>query len=162
MKVSYYVDGVSQLQTSIKLLNIDVRKRVATENERTGGRVVRNAKSRVAHRTGELADTIRYEAEPGTDGLVGFARAGYGSLKRRTRQKPGIRYGKKGKRKRLVQVGPVEPGIYAMVHEFGDPKRNKPARPYMFPAVEAERAGHRERVAAALQGAVDVANQRAT
>ena len=43
---------------------------------------------------------------------------------------------------------------YAPIVEFGDRGRNKPARPYLWPAAEAERPQHRRRIAAAIVRAI--------
>jgi len=44
--------------------------------------------------------------------------------------------------------------VYAPIVEFGDRGRNKPARPYLWPAAEAERPQHRRRIAAAIRRAI--------
>lgn len=151
MKVTTEVLGVPNVRTALRVLQPETQKRLAGEVETTANRVVAGAKGRVPVLSGELEGTIRHDTSK--DGLVAFVKAGYGSLKRRSRAK----VGSKRRRQRAKQLGPVEPGIYAMVVEFGGQGRE--AQPYLFPALEQERAGHVSRADAALRGAVQAAER---
>lgn len=49
---------------------------------------------------------------------------------------------------------------YAPIVEWGDKARNKPARPYLWPAAEAERARHIARVQEAIRRSIRLARRR--
>lgn len=145
-KFNLVVEGVERAVVAFKLANEDIGRRVRARVAMTTSRVVAGAKSRVHKRSGELAGTIRGELLAG--GLVGLAKVGYGTLKRRSRSVAG------GKRRRSRVQGPVQPGIYAMVVEYGDQRNNKPAEPFMYPAADAELPGYHEGLREDLRGAV--------
>ena len=151
VQIAATIEGVRRATTALLLARDDVRARVVVVVARSTKAVEAGAKARVAHRTDELANTIRSEIS--SDGLIGFVEAGFGSLKR-----------SRGKRGRNIaslrgsQQGPVAPGIYAAVVEFGDAKNNKPAEPYMFPAFDAEKPEFAAGVRAALSGAEQAAS----
>lgn len=149
MKITTRVDGIREVSTALRMLQPETQKRLRIEVATTAREVVAGAKQRVHVRSSELKDTIRDDKSK--DGLVSFVKAGYGSLKRRSRAKVG------SKRRRSKQLGPVEPGIYAMVEEFGS--QTRPAHPYLFPALEAARPGHIARARRALRGAVAAADR---
>lgn len=145
------LDGVRQVQRSLQLLDSGTRARCIKAVDASADEAVQEAEARVPRLTEELARTIRKKTLP--DGLTAFLQVGFGTLKRRSRSK----LGRKSRRK--PKLGPIEPGIYAMVVEFGDAARNKPAEPYMVPAIEVTRPHHQARIAAALQGAALAAEQ---
>lgn len=153
MKITTRVDGIREVSTALRVLQPETQKRLRVEVATTAKEVVAGAKQRVHVRSSELKDTIRDDKSK--DGLVAFVKAGYGSLKRRSRAKVGGKGG--NKRRRSKQLGPVEPGIYAMVEEFGS--QTRPAHPYLFPALEAARPGHIARAERALKGAVAAADR---
>jgi hypothetical protein len=155
MKVTTEVLGIPNVRTALRVLQPETQKRLSMEVRVTAARVVAGAKARVHVRSGELKDTIRGDSS--SDGLVAFVKAGYGTLKRRSRAKVGSKRRRRGSAKRL---GPVEPGIYAMVEEFGS--QTNQAHPYMFPALEAERQDHISRSDRALKGAVAAADGAAS
>lgn len=148
IKIAIQVLGARQITRALDRATPEVRARVAEAIRVTATEVAADARSRVPVRTGELRNTIR--AEPGDRSpLVWFVKAGYGSLKRRRRA------GKSTAKRRKPQVraiGPIEPGIYAMVVEFGSQsgRARQPARPYLFPALESARDRHVARVRRAL------------
>jgi hypothetical protein len=148
------IDGVRKVTRALQLMNTETKARCRTEVQASVSEAVAQAKGRVPRRTDELADTIRGVMANG-DSPVGWLQAGFGSLKRRSRSR--TVKGQVRARQKAKQQGPIEPGIYAMVVEFGDALRNKPAEPYINPAVEATRPHHEARIATALKGAVAAA-----
>jgi len=143
-KITLVIEGVERAVTALKLANENIGGRVRMTVRRTEEIVLAGAKARVAKRSGELAATIRGEVIG--DGLIAIVKAGYGSLKRRSRSKSGKR-----RRSRAPQLGPTEPGIYAMVEEYGDQRNNKQAHPYMYPAVDARLPDHIAEIALDLR-----------
>jgi hypothetical protein len=152
LKILATLDGVRRVQRSLQLLDAETRTRAAGAVDASVDEAVHEAQSRVPRRTEELARTIRKSKSK--DGLAAWLQVGFGSLRRRSRSK-----GLRKSRRRARQLGPVEPGIYAMVVEFGDAKRNKPAEPYIVPAIEVVRPHHQARIAAALKGAASAAER---
>lgn len=142
--IAVTVEGVQRAITAIKLADKDIGGRVRIRIADTGRRIVSEAKARVHKISGELEGTIRDEIV--SDGLAVIIKVGYGTLKRKSRSKTGKR------RKGVTQLGPVEPGIYAMVVEFGDKNRN--AEPYFFPAVDSHLPEHNAGIERDLRGAV--------
>jgi hypothetical protein len=113
--------------------------------KRTANRIADGARARVPRRSGELASTIRTTMLPETgSGDVGLVQVGYGKLPRR-----GATSDRTKRRSRLLN----DRGVYAPVIEFGDAKRNKPAKPFLFPAAEEAQAGFVLDMAQALNGA---------
>jgi hypothetical protein len=151
-KFSLSVEGAERVVMALKLADEDIGRRVRVTVARTKDHIVAGAKSRVPKRTHELEGTIRGETTP--SGLIALIKAGYGQLKRRSRSKT------TGRRRRSKQQGPVEPGIYAMVVEWGDARNNKPAEPYFFPAVDERLPEHSAEIAEDLRGAVRAAESR--
>jgi hypothetical protein len=150
VKVTTSVTGIREVSIALRVLQPETQTRLRIVVADSARHVVAGAKQRVHVLSHELQNTIREDKS--ADGLVAFVKAGYGSLKRRSRAKVGSK-----RRKRAKQLGPIEPGIYAMVEEFGS--TTHPAHPYLFPAIEAERPSHIARADAALRGAVAVADR---
>ena len=149
--MSATIKGVQNISRAFQMLNDETRLRarvaVAESLEEAKG----EALARVHRDSGELAATIRVEMYADSTGVqpAGALEVGYGSLRRRSRSK--------GKRKRTrgsPSLQNTQPGVYAMVEEFGDAKRNHEPHPFIVPAIEATRPHHLARMAAALAGAV--------
>ena len=161
--MSAKVTGVEQFVTALRLLNKETQQRVkavvkqdtdevaaeAAKRVPVSGPASRKAKNRPG--PGELRDTIRTGFVD--DGFTGFARAGYGNLKRKSRATTAK--GKARARRRTADT--TDRGVYAMVVEYGDAARNKPPRPFMRPAAQIVRQKHRDRLNAALVGAANAA-----
>lgn len=146
------VTGIRDVVNALRILQPETQERLRAVVRESATAAVAGAKSRVPVLSGELAGTIR--ADYTKDGLVAFVKAGFGTLKRRSRAKVGS---KRRGRARAKQLGPIEPGIYAMVVEFGS--TTQPAQPYLFPAIEAVRPGHLARAEKALHDAVAAADR---
>jgi hypothetical protein len=103
-----------------------------------------------AHRvSGEMASTIRDEYSK--DGLVGYAKVGYGKLLRRS--KSGTAAGKaRLVAKRKVRGSKSGLGAYAPVVERGDPRRHHLPHPFMVPSLEAARPAIISGIEQALRG----------
>lgn len=148
--------GVPQLVRAIQLTDAGVRTRTIAAVKRGTEAVVAGAEMRVPKVTGELAFTIR--AEYGKDGMIGYAKAGYGTLPRRSQastvnkadrlarrrglsaqQRQALVNAAKSSRQALSRVGGL--GVYAPVVERGDPRRHHEPHPFLIPALMAERAG---------------------
>jgi HK97 gp10 family phage protein len=135
MKLYLTMTGVPELRRAFANVTPEIERGLAGAVRETAIVVVAGAKSRVPVRSGELRDTIR--ADFTGNGLVAFIKAGYGTLRRRSRRgSSSARYAKHSRRRRAAQDAP---GIYAMVVEFGSTKQ--PAHPFMFPALESARPG---------------------
>ena len=141
MKLYVSMTGVPELRRAFSELTPEIERALKVAVAQTANIVELGAMSRVPVLTGELRDTIRTEYAKG--GLVAFIKAGYGTLRRRSRSKTGKR--RRGK-------SPQAPGIYAMVVEFGG--KNRPAHPFLFPALESARPGFEARALGALEPAI--------
>ncbi len=152
--VSVVIRGAQNMSRACQMLNTETRLRARAAVEASLEEAKAEAMSRVPVDTGELKATIRTEMYADSTGVqpAGALQVGYGSLRRRSRST-----GKRKTRRGAPSLQNTQPGVYAMVVEFGDAKRNKPAQPFMVPAIEATRPHHLERMAAALIGAVDAA-----
>lgn len=150
IKMAMHIVGARRIERALFTASIEARQRVAFAIKVTAEEVQHGAQMRVPIRTGELKSTIR--AEPGNSPFHWFVKAGYGTLKRRSRR---TRTTKRRPKARVA--GPTESGIYAMVVEFGSQggRAAQPAQPYMFPALEASRSRHIDRLHAALDGAMN-------
>lgn len=147
------VRRVREVKRALDRATDDIKRRVQEATRQTALEVAADARSRVPVRTGELRNTIR--AEPGDKSpYVWFVKAGFGKLKR-----PKGRASRVGTRRRPKVTAIGSPGIYAAVIEFGS--STKPARPFMFPALEAARSGHIARVSRAIKQACDAAGNTA-
>lgn len=151
MKLYITMTGLPELRRAFDNVTPEIERALAREVRTTTLEVVDGAKSRVPVLSGELRDTIR--ADFSANGLFGFIKAGYGNLRRRTHAKID------SKRRRRRKAADTSPGVYAMVVEFGSTKQA--AQPYMFPALEAARAGFESRAEAALEPALQRAVQSA-
>lgn len=152
MKITTRIDGVDLVKRSLALLEPNCRRECIAAVDESSAQSVVEAKSRVPRHSGELASTIRRAKSD--DGLVAWLEVGYGSMLRRLKgenHKSQIAY---WLRRYQPQQTPDLPGIYAMVVEFGDAKRNHPAHPFITPAIEAVRPAHLQRIAAAIDRAV--------
>lgn len=121
-----------------------------------GGRQSRKATSRPG--PGELRDTIRSAVHEDEGGIAGFVNAGYGKLRRRitgsTSKRKSARKRAANILKRRQQSGAQKSlGVYAMVVEYGSPREKKAAKPYLRPALEAEKPRHNQRMTRAIRRA---------
>jgi hypothetical protein len=177
VKVTATVEGLSDLRNALRMLNPEVERRAkaavvetteivtssARANAPVSGPEDRKAKNRLG--AGELRDTIR--SEYSKEGWVGYVKAGYGKLMRRyhSAERKAIAKAKRGARVRRARsmaqlVKAMQAGSYAMVVEYGDPKRNKPARPFMRRAFWPEKGRHVERIRAALRASTDTVQRK--
>lgn len=147
LKLTAQIDGVELANRALALLEPAVHDRVSKVVQEDADLAVQSAKARVHNVSGELASTIRKTSSE--DGLIAWVQAGEGTLRRRSRNT-----GVKGDKRRAKTAANDAPGVYAMVVEFGDAKRNHAPHPYMIPAVESIRAQHQAKLEAALQDAV--------
>jgi hypothetical protein len=146
--------GAKRLVRAFERADIEARRRVALAVQQTAEDVAEGARMRVPVRTGELQRTIRTVPTPNP--FRWLISAGFGTLKRRSRSRT-----TKRRRPTAPQLGPVAPGVYAMVVEFGSQsgRARQPAQPYMFPALEAAHARHVNRLKAALYGGLVAAER---
>jgi hypothetical protein len=128
------IKGLREIQQTFRKLDKEMQGDFKNVVHKHTESVAKSAKARVPVDEGELQSTIRtnYLAR----GLVGRVDAGYGDLRRSSRRSGAAPMA--GKRLGKTRSG-KEKGVYAMVIEFGDPKRNRPPQPYLFPAIEADR-----------------------
>lgn len=156
--MSVTVKGMQNVARSLRMLNTETRSRARVAIEASLAEAEGDAIALVPVDSGELKATIRHEMAADSPGVqpVGWLEVGYGSLRRRSRST-----GKRKSRQKGVTLDNTQPGVYAMVVEFGDARRNHAAHPFMVPAVEATRPHHMERMADALKGAVQAAEDAA-
>jgi len=147
------VEGASNIVRALKLLNTETNARCRAAISTTLSEAKDDARGRVPKDTGELDATIRTEMLP--DYPTGWLEVGYGTLKRRSRAKTAK--GKARAKMRKPTLANMQPGVYAMVVEFGDPARHKPAEPYITPAIEAARPKNLARIESALKSAASAA-----
>jgi Bacteriophage protein of unknown function (DUF646). len=150
-KVTTLLEGVPQLVRALRMTDEATRKHTVAAIERGTKRVTAGAKARVPKRSGELAYTIRDEYSK--DGMVGYVKAGYGTLPRsRSSRGMGAKsranaLARREQRRLTTRLAPTSKkalatadlGIYGPVVEHGDRRRHKPAHPYMVPAFQAEK-----------------------
>lgn len=141
------LQNVEKFNREIKLMNERTRSNVKGAVRRGTQAVVAGAESRAPKRSGELASTIRDEYSE--SGLIGYAKAGYGKLTRRSRattpegkakaqvrrENAKLQLALANTSKQAMSVASL--GVYAPVVERGDKRRHKPARPFMIPAFKA-------------------------
>ena len=146
VKLTIQLLGAKRLARVFERAPLAARQRVAVAVRQTAEDVAAGARMRVPVRTGELQRTIRTVATPSP--FRWKVSAGFGTLKRRSRSRT-----TKRRRPTAPMLGPVSPGVYAMVVEFGSQsgRARQPARPYMFPALEAATPHHFSRVREALR-----------
>ena len=149
LKLSMQILGAQRLKRAFETASLETRREVALAVQYTAEEVAQSARLRVPVRTGELRGTIR--AEPGNSPFVWFVKAGYGTLKRSSRRSS---TSTRTRRPRVRMLGPTEAGIYAMVVEFGSQtgRAKQRAQPYLFPALEASRLRHLQRLRGAIDG----------
>jgi len=140
------VEGASHLVRALQLLNTETSARCRAAVSESLDEAASEARSRVPVDTGELKATIRTEMM--TSYPKGWLEVGYGTLRRRSRST-----GKRKSRRKAPTLANTQPGVYAMVVEFGDPARNKPAEPFITPAIESVRPKNTARIRDALRGA---------
>lgn len=157
IRLAVEIIGAKRLQAAISRASLEARARVAKAVQVTAEEVAQSARLRVPVRTGELRNTIRTVPTP--DPFSWIVSAGFGSLKRRSRRTRTT----KRRRPTARQLGPVPPGVYAMVVEFGSRSGRaiQPARPYLFPALQASRIAHLNRLRQALIEATVIAGRAA-
>lgn len=157
--------GVENFHRQIQLMNAKTRARTQHAIAHGTHAVVAGAKARAPKQSGELASTIR--AEFSKNKLIGWAKAGYGKLIRRSRagtakgayrayqvkerRKAAFKKGKVTSSKQAM--GMVDLGVYAPVVERGDKRRHHSAHPFMIPAFKANEQGIKSSIARALQSA---------
>lgn len=164
--ISATLVGVPELYRRVRMMDGEVYVRTRRAIRRGTEAVVSTAKTLVPRRTGELESTIR--AEFSKDEMTGYAKAGYGKLLRRSRaSSSSVRYEKAKARRAQRQkdlllatsskqaFALADLGVYAMVVEYGDKKRNKPRLPFMGPAFWRERPAIVRELRDALQGAAN-------
>lgn len=168
-KITALLEGVPNFLRKLELANEETRARTKAAIRRGTQAVVTAAEQRVPKRSGELAYTIR--AEFATDGMVGYAKAGFGKLPRRSRASTTARRARAGAKRQLTaeesrlqfRLAPTsrkalaaksDLGVYAPVVERGDPRRHHRPHPYMIPALQAERPTIIDDLKQAATGAV--------
>lgn len=166
LRMQVVLEGAPELIRRVQLMETRQRERTKGAIRRGTHNVVTRAQRLVPKRTRELESTIR--AEFSRDGMVGYAKAGYGQLLRRSKsssQSVRFKKAKARREERQLQLrlantskqafSVADLGIYAMVVEFGDRKRNKPRRPFMNPAFAQETPAIRKDLQQALQKSAD-------
>lgn len=155
--------NVEKFAREIKLMNEHTRTNVKGAIQRGTRAVAAGAVSRAPKRSGELASTIRDEYS--ASGLVGYVKAGYGKLQRRSRattakgaanakdrrEKMKARFAAAGTSKAALAAANL--GVYAPVVERGDKRRHKPARPFLVPSLKAATPTINAEVTTALNAA---------
>lgn len=154
MRIRATIKNLEAFLREQKLRDAGTRKNVTVAIKRGTDAVRGGAERRAPERTGELRSSIR--AEFSKDGLTGFVKAGYGKLQRRSRAvTAGGKARAKSQRKQAKSSRDAQRqltlGVYAPVVERGDPKRNKPARPFMNPSLRAERPKIQSDIAKAME-----------
>jgi hypothetical protein len=148
--MSVKVTGARQVSTAFSRLDYDLQRRLQEAIRETTEAVAAGARRRVPVLTGELRDTIRTEYTP--QGNVGLVKAGFGKLRRRSRAT--------GKTRRRRAPAAQGAGVYAMVIEYGSPHRGVAARPFLRPALWAERNRHQGRITGAINAAANAVAQQ--
>jgi hypothetical protein len=154
---------VEKFNREIRLMNEHTRSNVKEAVRRGTREVDAGAEARAPKRSGELASTIRDEYSK--SGLVGYAKAGYGKLTRRSRATTPEGKAKAQARRENMKLqlalantskqalSVVNLGVYAPVVERGDKRRHKPARPFMVPAFKAAKPAIMSEMKTALNSA---------
>jgi len=149
MKLTTVLSGVPEFVRAVELTDKKTKEKMIEAIHHGTEEVAAKAEEKVPRRSGELASTIR--AEYSKDQMTGFVRAGYGKLIRKSRAKSegGLARAKQRRAKRRERLAAantskralaaLDLGVYAPVVERGDPKRHKPARPFLIPALMEER-----------------------
>lgn len=148
MRLYIKVTGAEALSRAFGNVTPEIEKALREVVRASTIEVANGARQRVHVKSGEVKSTIREEFSQ--NGLVGFVRVGYGTLKRRSRSKV--------KRRRSVRTPDSQaPGVYAMVLEFGSKHQNRPPHPFLFPALDAARPNFERRAQEALEPALQEA-----
>lgn len=152
VKITSVLDGVPRLIRALQLTDAGTRARTRLALQHGAERIARQAQARAPKVSGELAQSIFTDSTK--DGMVWFIKAGHGKLLRSSRSARGKlgRYNKAKERQaaqrerfraakssKQAQAN-LQLGVYAPVVERGDKKRNKPARPFLYPSLEHERS----------------------
>ena len=111
------VQGASNIVRALQLLNTETNARCRAAVSASLEEAAADARSRVPVDTGELKATIRTEMM--TTYPKGWLEVGYGTLKRRSGST-----GKRHVKHRQATLANTQPGVYAMIVEFGDAARN--------------------------------------
>lgn len=152
-KISVFtvLEGIADFQRTIELTDEGTRKRTI-EVVRNGAQAISDgAEQRAPKRSGELKESIRPEFHK--SGMTAWVKAGYGILVRsiaskgmgaKSRARAIARRDKMRERfKNAVTsrraLAALELGVYAPVLEKGDKRRNKPQRPFLYPAFKQEK-----------------------
>lgn len=151
-KISTVLEGVPRLVRALQMTDEGTRQRTRAVLERGAHAIARQARQRAPKVTGELAQSIFVESAK--DGLTWFVKAGHGKLLRRSRATsfPGSARFERARARQLANrekfraaksskqaLANLQLGVYAPVVERGDKRRNKPARPFLYPALAHER-----------------------
>lgn len=154
-----------KLVRGIKLMDPTTRKHVSKAVVRGTVKVARGAITRVKVKSGELQSSIRDEYSK--DGMMGFVKAGYGKLERRSKSVKASRVSRLKARRRAERLKKAKSsksalsatslGVYAPVIERGDPKRNRAPQPFLYPSLKAEVPGISRDIARALDDGMDQA-----
>lgn len=137
MKITVKMTGFQSLIGSLSMFNVEGRKRLERAVDRSSANIEAGAKSRVPKLTGELEKSIRRKIAP--SGMSATIMAGFGQMARKGKARAARAKGEK------VNQGK---GIYAPAIEFGS--LNKPAEPFLFPALEAESSAFASACGAAM------------
>lgn len=136
MDFKIILEGADKFHRAVQLTDAATRANTISAIERGTKAVVAKAKARAPKRSSEMAETIRDEYSK--SGLVGYVKVGYGKLLRRSRASTAEKRNKlKAKRRRKGSKSGQ--GAYAPVIERGDKRRNREAKPFMYPALNEQR-----------------------
>lgn len=164
-KATFQLEGAADLVRRVRLMDKGVQTRTKVVIRRGTNEVVARGRVLVPRRSGELESTLRSEFSK--DGMVGYAKAGYGKLLRRrsgTSRRPDHK-ARRRQQENAVQLAlantsrqalsVADLGVYALVVEYGDKRRNKPASRYMNRAFGGAKPGIVKGLQQAVQGAAD-------
>lgn len=132
-KFTMALGGAEKLIRELKLANPRTRANVGAAIRKNTKAVVEQAKSRIHSRTGELASTVRDEYSD--DGLVGYGKAGFGKLPRRSKAQTA-----KGKARAKGRTRNTGKGAFAPVIDRGDPRRNIEAQHFLSGPFQRQKA----------------------
>lgn len=148
VKVTTLITGVDRLSRELKLTVPHIRARVQAAIKRSVEKIAAEARARAPKRSGELVSTIR--AEYGNDGLAGYVKVGFGKLPRRSQAQTA-----KGRLKLAMRKRKTGRGAYGPVIEHGDPRRHRPAQPFLRPGFTAQRPVAVREIDSALRSTVE-------
>jgi len=145
IKVSTALSGVPELLRAIKLADAATLQRTKAAIARGAAEVAARARALVPKRSGALAYSIR--AEFSKNGMIGYVKAGYGTLLRRSKSSNRERLARHhkqiaGRTARFAAattskraLGALDLAVYAPVVERGDPRRHHRPHPFVIPAL---------------------------